>query len=553
MRKKISYKKRFLSLVLASAVLLTGCGGREEQAGIPSKIVGEAVESVAGPGEDPAAEAVTMHLRKTEGAVDVADGEGARVPLLEQMGLYSGYQVDTREESYAWIDLDSVKLTKMDVDSRVNVRKTGKRLGIFVQAGSLFFHVEEPLGPEESLDICTSNMMVGIRGTCGWVDAADPMHMKVGILEGVVSCSSGSDSSIVTMFEETFREPEPAMPEPEPTQLAEPARVPDPVPVQESDSEDAVTETPVPGGYMAELTLAEDGQPRVTVRELTVKDIPDFVLTEVVQDPELCEKILAETGLDVLNGDQTDWTAALEGIAYYGDAAQCAMTREQAEAFAEVLRNGMTTLEADYDRIMQEEGYAELAGEFRCYAGLFDSGDGIPLLMFGGGGVETNAGAREDGMGFISDHNGNDWEIWRYAEGQAVRIFPREENADQRVKAFYLYPDFLRYEESNEGLSSREIKSIYRFEAGLNAERPDTMLNGEADMDMNWTYSIDGSPASQEESDGWVAQWGGTYPPNGDQGYQVYVTNGSEVGLARIEGLCPAEDVLAVLENTQER
>ena len=39
------------------------------------------------------------------------------------MGLYSGYRVDTREDSYAWIDLDSVKLTKMDEGTEVEILK----------------------------------------------------------------------------------------------------------------------------------------------------------------------------------------------------------------------------------------------------------------------------------------------------------------------------------------------------------------------------------------------------------------------------------------------
>ena len=97
----------------------------------------------------------------------VSDGTGKDVPLLEDLGLYNGYGVDTRSESYAWINLDDVKLTKMDQESEIAIQKDGKSLEIEVRSGSLFFNVTEPLKDDETMDIRTSTMLVGIRGTCG--------------------------------------------------------------------------------------------------------------------------------------------------------------------------------------------------------------------------------------------------------------------------------------------------------------------------------------------------------------------------------------------------
>ena len=88
--------------------------------------------------------ATTMHLKRTEGTVTVSDGAGKDVPLLENLGLYSGYGVKTRPESYAWINLDDVKLTKMDQESEITVQKEGKALDIEVNSGSLFFNVTQP-------------------------------------------------------------------------------------------------------------------------------------------------------------------------------------------------------------------------------------------------------------------------------------------------------------------------------------------------------------------------------------------------------------------------
>ena len=94
--------------------------------------------------------AATMHLVRTEGAVSVNDTEGAPVTLIENLGLYSGYGVATRVESYGWIDLDETKLAKMDESSEVEIVKSDKLLEISVQSGGLFFDVTEPLADDEA-------------------------------------------------------------------------------------------------------------------------------------------------------------------------------------------------------------------------------------------------------------------------------------------------------------------------------------------------------------------------------------------------------------------
>ena len=130
--------RRGLSLLLAAGVLLgcAACGAKTA--------------------------AATMHLRKTEGAVGVSDGEKAIEPK-ENLGLYSGYGVDTQAESYAWIDLDEVKLTKLDQDSEIEIIKEDKHLEIQVLSGSLFFNVTKPLEEDEAMTIRTSTMAIGIR------------------------------------------------------------------------------------------------------------------------------------------------------------------------------------------------------------------------------------------------------------------------------------------------------------------------------------------------------------------------------------------------------
>ncbi len=195
----------------------------------------------------PGLKAATMFLTKFLGTVDITDGDGKAVPISQGQGLYGGYQLATEDASYAWVDLDMVKLAKMDEDSEARIQKNEKELEIIVLSGSFFFHVTEPLEADETLSIRTSDMIVGIRGTCGWVDAKDPSQARVYILEGTVECAAKDSGGNVS------------------------------APV-------FVTQ-----GEVGTLTHEEDGSVKVTVTPFGSSEIPEFVLEEVSQDPDLQE------------------------------------------------------------------------------------------------------------------------------------------------------------------------------------------------------------------------------------------------------------------------
>lgn len=228
---KGTLKKRYAWRLLAAALLLAGL-------------------MLAACGND--AKATTMKLAGTQGSVDVADGDNEAVELIENLPLYSGYQVGTQADSFAWINLDDTKLTKMDTDSAVHIQKSGTDLEVIVDRGSLFFHVTEPLS-DETLSIRTSTMVVGIRGTMGWVDASDPERMKVFLLEGTVEVYAGG----------------------------------------EEESGTALQTAAVSAGQMAEVTLT-DGKAEIAVNGFRKDEIPAFVLEETMKlDAALQEEIYA--------------------------------------------------------------------------------------------------------------------------------------------------------------------------------------------------------------------------------------------------------------------
>lgn len=132
--------------------------------------------------------ATTIRLAKTEGSVSVINSSKEERSQSEDMRLYNGDHQLTDITSYAWMSLDDTKLIKLDEESESEVRKKGKKLEVLLDSGSLFFNVTKPLEDDENLNIRTSTMVTGIRGTCGWVRILDGLTTRIYLLEGRLDC-----------------------------------------------------------------------------------------------------------------------------------------------------------------------------------------------------------------------------------------------------------------------------------------------------------------------------------------------------------------------------
>ena len=260
--------------------------------------------------------AASMRLRKTTGEVWVSDEAEKDVSIVEDMGLYSGYRLDTWEDSYAWIDLDSVKLAKMDADSQAEIQKSGKDLEILVNTGSVFFHVTEPLEEDETMTIRTSSMMVGIRGTCGWVTSDGGKNSQVFLLEGTV----------------------------------------------EAEAVDTGESVRVSAGEMAEVFVSETGETEISVSQFMESDISPFVLDEV--DGELMDEARPFL-LSCLSGEALEaaFLSAFDACKGALDQSDAQIAREL-EALAVHTADGGLPLPQDYEiqyRTWREAHAAELA------------------------------------------------------------------------------------------------------------------------------------------------------------------------------------------------
>lgn len=129
-----------------------------------------------------------MRLTKTEGTVEVLNGNGETISPAENVELSNGCRMETGEESHAWIALDGVKTVKLDKESGIEVQKDGEKTEVIVSSGGVFFNVTKPVKEEETFVIRTSTMMVDIQEGCGWVEVLDDTHENVFVLTGSVEC-----------------------------------------------------------------------------------------------------------------------------------------------------------------------------------------------------------------------------------------------------------------------------------------------------------------------------------------------------------------------------
>lgn len=133
--------------------------------------------------------ATTMRLLKYEGSVEIMDATGASSLVMENIRFNSGDTLHTGADGYASVGLDSSKIVSLDKETSVGFIKDSNAMEMELTEGTIFLDVQEKLDENETLDIKTSNMTIGIRGTIVFVTAArvsvaGPVKTTLGVLEG---------------------------------------------------------------------------------------------------------------------------------------------------------------------------------------------------------------------------------------------------------------------------------------------------------------------------------------------------------------------------------
>ena len=253
------------------------------------------------------ASANEMKLVKTEGAARVTDEKRVEQRIQENMNLYSGYGVRTEEHSFAWMNLDFVKLLKLNESSNAVLEKDGRKLKVVLQSGDMFFCVLEELEKDESLTLETGNISMAIRGTCGIVRVLSDRESQLVLLEGKVT---------VTDTAGTVR--------------------------QEVET-----------GQVLNLYTEDDGTASVTLREVRSGDILDFAREYIGEDIRIQDKIQSGGGtVDFPEEEPVPVTS---------------LTEEQAmEVYADVIACAKALNAGSYD---PEAGYAVHSGNVKKVLG----------------------------------------------------------------------------------------------------------------------------------------------------------------------------------------
>lgn len=221
--------------------------------------------------------------------------------------------------------------------------------------------MREPLEDEETLNIRTSTMVTGIRGTCGWVKVIDRWRSRVYILEGTVVCY-----------------------------------VTDPVTGQ-------IKSTTLSAGEMAEFVVYEEDRDGercdILRRGFAEGEIDGFVLAELAGDGGLRRRTGSASGLDI--------EGAAANAAEYLAADQLRM-KEAMEAIREAYARQENHISKDpvwvhggRDWIRSEdESQGTPSGGMTSGRGTVLPGTGTPGTSSGGGvSSDTGNGSGSEGGG----------------------------------------------------------------------------------------------------------------------------------------------------------
>ena len=203
--------------------------------------------------------ASVMRLEKTIGDVSVTASSGSQSQIIEKMRLNSGDDVKSASKSYAYFNLDDAKAVKLDAQSEAVIKNNKNKYEVVLESGNLLFDVEKELKGNESFEIKTSNLTMGIRGTCAQVMVKDENTVIIDLLEGVLYCVltdpvTGNSESITLVA-----------------------------------GDHAIFSTGP--GYMNNC--------QIIIRKIVFTDLRGFALDYIYEDQALAQKIYEQSGIDL--------------------------------------------------------------------------------------------------------------------------------------------------------------------------------------------------------------------------------------------------------------
>lgn len=138
--------------------------------------------------------ATTMRLIRYDGEITLTTGSGTSLEATEDRRLTNGNILNTKTESQAWVLLDTDRVVTLMEESTASFIQKGKKLTLNLEEGRIFFDIDRSLENDESFDICTSTMIIGVRGTSGYVDSDENGNSVLYLTTGRVNVSGLDDN-----------------------------------------------------------------------------------------------------------------------------------------------------------------------------------------------------------------------------------------------------------------------------------------------------------------------------------------------------------------------
>lgn len=142
------------------------------------------------------ATASVLRLETITGDVTITNAAGRTLTAREDMRLLNGYTISTSSSSYAYVSLDDTKAVKLDALTTCTIRQQNSKLELLVETGNIFFNVSAPLSSSETMNIRTSTLATGIRGTSGTVWSDGENQSGVRLHTGSASVTTINPSAI---------------------------------------------------------------------------------------------------------------------------------------------------------------------------------------------------------------------------------------------------------------------------------------------------------------------------------------------------------------------
>lgn len=144
-----------------------------------------------------------IRLSEVKGTVKVENAAGKAIAAKDNLRICDGYKVYTGADGTVYIKLDNSKAVMLQQSSEIIVKKTGSKLAVVLNKGTVSGDISKKLNSSETMDIHTTTMVTGVRGTSWTIQAFNTLNSIpasiVDVLEGQVEVSlKGPDKAAST-------------------------------------------------------------------------------------------------------------------------------------------------------------------------------------------------------------------------------------------------------------------------------------------------------------------------------------------------------------------